>query len=59
MATVQEKECEYFGFSKQGPLSKRNVVREIQYGKDSPSDKAVSFGDGYTLMKQRFTYEEG
>jgi hypothetical protein len=28
-ATVQVKECAYFDFSKQSPLSKRNVVTEL------------------------------
>jgi hypothetical protein len=27
-----------------------------QYGKDPPSDNAVTFGDAYSVMKQRFTY---
>jgi hypothetical protein len=36
MVTVQEKECayfSYFGLSKQSPLSKRNVVTELNMGK--------------------------
>jgi hypothetical protein len=28
MATVQEKECAYFGFPKQSPLSKRGIFTE-------------------------------
>jgi hypothetical protein len=33
MATVQEIECAYFGFSKQSPLSKRNFITEINIEK--------------------------
>jgi hypothetical protein len=33
MATVQEQQLTYFGFLKQGPLSKRSVVTELNMEK--------------------------
>jgi hypothetical protein len=37
----KRNQCAYCGFSKQSPLSKRNVVNRTQYGKAPPADNAI------------------
>jgi hypothetical protein len=32
---------------------------KIQFGKDPSSGDGIKFGDSYSVLKQRFTYQEG
>jgi hypothetical protein len=59
MATVQEKQYAYFGFIETKSVIKTQRRYRTEYGKDPPSDNAITFGDGYSVMKQRFTYQRG
>jgi hypothetical protein len=55
MATVPEKAMWVLWFFEE----KKSVIKmqrcyRTQYGKDPPSNNAITFGDGYSVMKQRF-----
>jgi hypothetical protein len=53
MATVQ------LCFSKQSPLSKRDVVTVFNMEEHLFSDNVITFGDEYSVMKLRFAYQRG
>jgi hypothetical protein len=41
------------------PAIKTQRRYRTQYGKDPLSDNDFTFGDGYSVMKQSFTYQGG
>jgi hypothetical protein len=59
MATVQEKAMCVLWFFETKSVIKAQRRYRIKCGKNPPSDNAVTFGDKYSVMKQRFTYQGG
>jgi hypothetical protein len=59
MATVREKLTSVLWFFETKSIIKTQRRYGTQYRKDAPSDNDITFGDGYSVMKLRFTYQEG
>jgi hypothetical protein len=45
-------------FKTKSVIEKQRLYRS-QYGKVATSDSVIPFGDGYSVMKQRFKYKGG
>jgi hypothetical protein len=59
IATVQETATSVLWFFEIKSVIKTQLCYRAQYGEYPPSDNAITFGDGYSMMKQLFTYQKG